>query len=1805
MTPRPRHVQSARSCSFPSILGLLLVALSLLPSLFIVALADPSNLSVTWDGDASSAAPLKDGDEIPVLHTAFVQTGEELHYFSESTRFEADLFVGHRPHPKTFTSSPDSPDAAFGDSLRSDRKYHVKKFSGRESMPLDFNVSFVDFGDSPVGIAQSQKVLIRSRLSRPVILDAIVGNTVHFQSSFFDANELSSFGKTTFEIAFLPREEGRFTAQLHLYTSVGIFMFEVKGSSSSNPYHLPRVVGFRVPFNGSLAKDITIHNPYPNTLRIVEAFSSGGNAHFELAHEVDEKVAGELPQYWDIRPFQTKTIGRVRIVGASCENTTYFVQLTAKVMDSNGKSTSPPSIIRLPIPVEVTKKSGIFTTKDLLDFRTLRIGERSEPQMFSVYQSNINGGRIDFETLYVEKGDHAGIYMEFASSPPIAVLPGKHLTEPGPPSDLVKVVFDASRISFDDDSPSIKVISGSIIAVSRGGKYNISIPFRATVYQGNLKSVGNDMSIQEETKVNHKRSVRLHNRMPFDLAVWNISMTADARQYFSIRLFEKAVVLPKNEVRPVFLLKYIRKVPDTFNTATFYVYTNVSNYRVELSRYSGRLNIEVFGMDDDFNFGLVDRNQTRTIRCDVHNPNKATLTLHRLRTPNPSIYRIYKVASMKLLSSRGLDNSEAELEEIIQGTDIDIPPQHHMILDVELKAPMDGSVIAGVLVFQTEYESKAYELSYQIGTGNVIAIPEVLHFGQTYPGKVVYRTLQMFNTFDTDMTVARLSTLHNDERFYFESLDNTNSPVLRSGRLTNLGRLMFRPQLPCLPSDEDCYLGLPLHTPDGQWFVHGLTLPANLAEIDSYLYKKLRNKYDHLVATGRNKINTSIIVNTNMAKHIKIRSSAELTWPRLLTRNAVHFPLTALGNFTIVNLTLANPTSIPVAVQVIPLVIYPDAEAVVDLFREHLITPLSDTVEMNETLMFSLRDTELFTLKPDSPVPKLREEFEKIVPNNIPRFTLSMVLKPFMKIRLRLGFLPSDTHLRSSLLLIRNNLTVIEPVVVYGKGARIGMNVDGIEARSKQPLLFEILHDHLADCNNPKRLMHQLKTTLTVRRPFIVRNIGDVQFTVVNISINGVHCENRGFRILNCYPFRLPPNETYMLDVAYTPDFLTTTNEADLQLFMHMNTSAWMFPLVATVPGDMIAKCHRALPRPPFENLMYYSCVTALVFCLICVMACAYLEGDRAIGCAIRQQFAARNVFDLNNLDPKSSAEGSHGQLPNGKQREDESNSNRRRSNVPQNSQPSSLQVGADANFVMRTFIRTANAVVLGVHWVWKWSLMIRGKQSSPKPSNKKKKRAVASALKKDQVQEIEGRGDDYKENDKIEDQMVAAKVQQNSIQPPAPQNNNNNQQTSNKKQHNNAANKQNKSPKAATQPKNPPSKPVQPEKAPAPPSEQFGIRKRNEVEKKLGKTQKIMDDYSNDDASAAIQRARNAPVPTQADSPENAPEPREPAITTASYPASFNPHVTSTPAAPPLHAINPLAMPHGFMSDYAMLSNLPGLSLFGAAHLPGYQPRQSLTPQQMAAAMSLGFGATGQPSQLPGGISPAYDETLAQYMASEAFIRQQQALVALAAQGATADLANRLLHVDIDDRRMPPTPAPSLASVPPTPLASIYEQANLGSTSARQPDSFDQLTPPLPNQTRRSPSDADLSAAESETSAAPDWMDTSVNTDAANVDDDFSALVDASENIFNLSDDASRSSTPPNQSNPLQPKPNLTAKRNSTDDGSQDRRPAKQQQRRRGKRRGKSNVKTQPPTASGRQSSDSSVDPVSLKIKSFQKSMF
>ncbi|CAJ0942085.1 unnamed protein product, partial [Mesorhabditis belari] len=1221
--------------------------------------------------------------ELPVIHTAFVQTGSELHYFSESSSHEALLFSG-------------------GQLKGSSKTWEATD----EDSPLVFDPPILDFGDQSIGLPTFRRVRVKSRRKENVKLVSIMASSLNFHTTFFDKEKLASPDEDAWmDVAFLAREEGRVAGQLLVHVHDGTVHYQLLGTGAYNPYRLRPFIGTRLPINGTITRPLIVHNPHEHTFKITEVESSGGDVHVELAPKSENAVLGAEPaDQMELRPFETRQIGNLYVVGGSEMNTTIFVRVAGHLIAS-----SPiPKEFYVTFPIEVTKKSSIFPSTEYLDFGLIRHGDRSKPLNFSIYSSLARA--IDFEQLYIDKGDGNLAYMEYITTPPIRVPPTKPWTLPIP-TPLVKVWFESSRVTMEKKGPILKTPLGRIIAISRGGNFNTTIPFMAKVYQGELLVHENDLCFHDSLRPPFKRGVRLVNALPFGVAVWNVSLPEDLRPYMTIRLFHRITTIAPGESGSVFLLKYNKRAPVGFKSQVI-VQTNVTDYSLPLTFYHGKVEVELYTEDQKtFDFGFLEKNDSRSIRFEIRNSNPATVWLRNMRVPQMDYMKLYKVGAR--------ENNETIVvyeKGIVQyGIDVAVAPNSTTIFDLILRLPPDASEDKEskdefTFSVETDYESRHFPISYQISRGSLLAIPEELDFGKTHPGKLAYRSLKVFNAFDMDMTVTRLSSLEKDVQLHFDPLDSAKPQVLRSGRVTDLGRVLLHPSLDCPLSD--CYLGMPLHTADGQWFVHGLNLPNNLAQVDNYLYRRVRGKFDKIVKENRHQINATVTIDTTHAKNIQVPVKGEFVWPRLLTRSSIHFPLTALGNFTIVNLTLQNPSSVPVVVQVIPLVIYPDADTLVNLFRDILLTPLTSQIEMNETLMFSLRDTELFTLKPDSPVPQLREELEKSLKMTVPRFTLSMLLKPHMKVRIRLGFLPSDYQLRSTLLLIRNNLTVIEPVTVYGRGARIGMQVGGIESRSRVPLLFEIRHDHLTDCSNPKRLMHQLTSTLTVRRPFLVQNTGEVPFSVVNMSISGVSCENRGFRILNCAPFRLAPNDTYEIHVAFTPDFLSHVNEADLQLYMHMNGSAWVYHIAATVPQDMMAKCHMALPRPPFENLMYYSCATVLAFTFVCVIACAYLEGDRAVTCSIKEIYSnIRPVFDLNNLTqikdevPKSPS---------------------KRPDI--GTKPSTVHAREGDGALAKFFYSTANTVITVVHRLWSLTLLIRSTEDAQRPPNPPKRRGPVQA---------------------------------------------------------------------------------------------------------------------------------------------------------------------------------------------------------------------------------------------------------------------------------------------------------------------------------------------------------------------------------------------------------------------------------------------------------------------------------------------
>ena len=73
--------------------------------------------------------------------------------------------------------------------------------------------------------------------------------------------------------------------------------------------------------------------------------------------------------YWyiqEIRPYETKPIGRANFFGRTATNHTSFIRIKTD-------HESSPSLV-LPVEVEVSESGGLFLSREVLDFGVLKSG---------------------------------------------------------------------------------------------------------------------------------------------------------------------------------------------------------------------------------------------------------------------------------------------------------------------------------------------------------------------------------------------------------------------------------------------------------------------------------------------------------------------------------------------------------------------------------------------------------------------------------------------------------------------------------------------------------------------------------------------------------------------------------------------------------------------------------------------------------------------------------------------------------------------------------------------------------------------------------------------------------------------------------------------------------------------------------------------------------------------------------------------------------------------------------------------------------------------------------------------------------------------------------------------------------------------------------------------------------------------------------------------------------------------------------------------------------------------------------------
>lgn len=172
------------------------------------------------------------------------------------------------------------------------------------------------------------------------------------------------------------------------------------------------------------------------------------------------------------------------IIGTYERNTTVFILINGDVSPYRKGAVQPVNLV-IALNIEVTKKKGIFATTDVLDFGLLKYGERSERLVFEVISNVDNGIDIDAIT-YTFKNNVAayGVHLQYASKAPISVSSSKtDFKGASKPVPVAYVHVDSNYFPLNI-SQTIHVVEGTIVAESRGGNYNVSVDFKATIFVG-------------------------------------------------------------------------------------------------------------------------------------------------------------------------------------------------------------------------------------------------------------------------------------------------------------------------------------------------------------------------------------------------------------------------------------------------------------------------------------------------------------------------------------------------------------------------------------------------------------------------------------------------------------------------------------------------------------------------------------------------------------------------------------------------------------------------------------------------------------------------------------------------------------------------------------------------------------------------------------------------------------------------------------------------------------------------------------------------------------------------------------------------------------------------------------------------------------------------------------------------------------------------------------------------------------------------------------------------------------------------
>ena len=224
-----------------------------------------------------------------------------------------------------------------------------------------------------------QTVLIINDDSEPLEIYSLTGMTNQFYSSSLKQTILSPHGgNITINIYYLPtnncsnkyhlrnknRSWGFFLrcnySFFRINKKLSVFYYlKVSGVGIENPFRLRPLVNIEIPLNSTYEYTIQFYNPYNYPLNINEIYTSDENLIIELLSTKSHmKKILQYHEQWYLKPYETKLIIKINYFAYKLNRLHGFICIKTNFSEN----------IILPVEINVSNRSGLYSNVDLLEF---------------------------------------------------------------------------------------------------------------------------------------------------------------------------------------------------------------------------------------------------------------------------------------------------------------------------------------------------------------------------------------------------------------------------------------------------------------------------------------------------------------------------------------------------------------------------------------------------------------------------------------------------------------------------------------------------------------------------------------------------------------------------------------------------------------------------------------------------------------------------------------------------------------------------------------------------------------------------------------------------------------------------------------------------------------------------------------------------------------------------------------------------------------------------------------------------------------------------------------------------------------------------------------------------------------------------------------------------------------------------------------------------------------------------------------------------------------------------------------------